>query len=69
MSTVNAWHRLALAGSEGGAKAAAILFSITGSCRLHGIDPYEYLVDVLERINDHPVSRIAELTPANWARR
>lgn len=57
------------AGSEGGAKAAAVLFSITGSCRLHGIDPYEYLVDVLERINDHPVNRVAELTPANWAQR
>ena len=55
------------AGSEGGARSAAILFSITGSCRLHGIDPWEYLHDVLGRINDHPVNRIRELTPANWA--
>ena len=55
------------AGSEGGARSAAILFSITGSCRLHGIDPWAYLVDVLGRINDHPVNRITELTPANWA--
>lgn len=55
------------AGSEGGARSAAILFSITGSCRLHGIDPWAYLVDVLGRINDHPVNRIRELTPANWA--
>lgn len=55
------------AGSEGGARSAAILFSITGSCRLHGIDPWTYLVDVLGRINDHPVNRIRELTPANWA--
>jgi hypothetical protein len=29
------------AGSEGGARSAAILFSITGSCRLHEIDPRE----------------------------
>lgn len=55
------------AGSEGGARSAAILFSITGSCRLHGIDPWAYLHDVLGRINDHPVNRIADLTPANWA--
>jgi hypothetical protein len=55
------------AGSEGGARSAATLFSLTGSCRLHGIDPWAYLNDVLGRINDHPVNRIAELTPANWA--
>ena len=55
------------AGSEGGARSAAILFSITGSCRLHRINPAAYLLDVLGRINDHPVNRIAELTPANWA--
>ncbi len=54
-------------GSEGGARSAAILFSITGSCRPQGIDTWAYLHDVLGRINDHPVNRIAELTPANWA--
>ena len=54
------------AGSEGGARTAAILYSLTGSCRLHGIDPWAYLHDVLGRINDHPVNRIRELSPANW---
>lgn len=54
------------AGSEGGARSAAVLFSITGSCRLHKIDPWAYVNDVLGRINDHPVNRVHELTPANW---
>ena len=54
------------AGSEGGAKAAATLFTLTGSCAMQGIDPWVYLADVLSRINDHPVSRIAELTPRGW---
>lgn len=57
------------AGSEGGARTAAILFSLTASCRMHEIDPWEYLHDVLGRINDHPVNRVAELTPAAWAGR
>jgi hypothetical protein len=33
---------------------------------MQGIDPWVYLADVLSRINDHPVSRIAELTPRGW---
>lgn len=55
------------AGSEGGARTAATLFSLTGSCRLHDIDPWAYLHNVLGRINDHRVNRVAELSPAAWA--
>ena len=33
--------------SEGAAQAAATLLSLVGSCRLHGIDPWEYLHTVL----------------------
>jgi transposase len=56
------------AGGEGWARSAAILFSITGSCRLHKFDQHAYLVDVLGRINEYPVNRIHALTPANLAR-
>ena len=57
------------AGSEGGAHAAATFFTLTGSCAMQGIDPWPYFADVLSRINDHPVNRIAELTSWNPARR
>ncbi len=30
------------------------------------MDPYTYLVDVLQRIAIHPASRIDELTPRRW---
>jgi transposase len=40
--------------------------SLIVTCRLHGIDPYTYLVDVLQRIGEHPASRVAELTPRLW---
>ena len=54
------------AGSEGGAKAAATMFTLVGSCAMQGIDPWAYLADVLSRINDHPVNRVDELTPLQW---
>jgi hypothetical protein len=39
------------------------------TCRLQGVDPYAYLVDVLQRISVHPASRVAELTPREWKMR
>lgn len=54
------------AGSQGGAEAAATMFTLMGSCMLQGIDPYAYLFDVLNRLADHPASRVEELTPLRW---
>jgi hypothetical protein len=31
-----------------------------------GVEPYAYLCDVLRRIADYPVQRIAEILPMNW---
>jgi transposase len=52
--------------TELGAKHVGIIQSLIVTCRLHGIDPYTYLVDVLQRISEHPASRVAELTPRLW---
>lgn len=30
------------------------------------MEPYAWLRDVLQRINDHPVTRLDELLPMNW---
>jgi len=57
------------AGSELGAEAAAILYSLTESCRRLGIDPHEYLLDVMERlaeIDPTDGDAIRALTPARW---
>jgi transposase len=53
-------------GSEGGGATAAILFSLTESCKNLGIDPWAYLRDVLDRVSTHPASRIDELLPDRW---
>lgn len=52
--------------TELGAKQVGIIQSLLVTCRLHGIDPYTYLVDVLQRVGQHPASRVAELTPRLW---
>ena len=45
---------------------AAVLYSILATCGRLGIDPREYLYDVLERIPTHSIDRIPELIPRNW---
>ena len=52
--------------TEVGAEYAGIVQSLITTCRLHEIDPYTYLVDVLQRVGEHPASRVAELTPRLW---
>jgi transposase len=52
--------------TELGAKHVGIVQSLIVTCRLHGIDPYTYFVDVLQRVGQHRASRAAELTPRMW---
>jgi hypothetical protein len=52
--------------TELGARDVGIIQSLIVTCRLHGVDPYTYLVDVLQRVAQHPASRVAELTPRLW---
>lgn len=54
------------AGSDAGARRAAILYSLIGSCKLCQIDPFYYLKDTLERVSHHPARRIEELLPRQW---
>lgn len=52
--------------TELGAKHVGIVQSLLTTCRLHEINPYDYLVDVLQRVGRHPAARVAELTPRLW---
>ena len=40
--------------------------SLLVTCKPQGIDPYTYLVDVLQRVGQHPAKRVVELTPRVW---
>ncbi|HEY8735254.1 MAG TPA: transposase domain-containing protein [Puia sp.] len=37
-----------------------------GTCKLHGINPFIWLRDVLQRIASHPINKIEDLLPHNW---
>ena len=52
--------------TELGAKHVGILQSLIVTCRLHDVDPYDYLVDVLQRIATHPAADVHLLTPRCW---
>lgn len=52
--------------SDGDGKTAAALRSFLVSCQQADVEPYAYLCNVLRRIADSPVQRIAELLPTNW---
>jgi hypothetical protein len=46
---------------------SAVIYSVLGSCRRHGINPAEYLQDVFERLPKAKTSDVPALTPAAWA--
>jgi len=52
--------------TEVGAEWVGVVQSLVTTCRLHGINPYTYLVDVLQRVAIHPDKAIEELTPRRW---
>ncbi len=53
-------------GSDNGGRTAAILTSITATCKRLGIDPFEYLRDVFHRISTHPQNSLDDFLPDKW---
>ena len=45
---------------------SAVIYSIIVSCRRRGINPQDYLTDVLRRLPEEKINRIEELLPGNW---
>src|SRR3954447_10506150 len=54
------------AGSHQAAQRSAMLYSLMGTCKLHGINPFTWLKDVLIRIASHPISKVSDLLPHHW---
>jgi len=52
--------------TELGARYVGIIQSLLQTCRLHDINPYTYLVDVLQRSDTHPAINVDLLTPRLW---
>lgn len=54
------------AGSEDGAERACVLYSLLATCKLHGVNPFEYLRDVIMRVGRHSARDVLELSPKAW---
>lgn len=54
------------AGSHDAAQWAAIFYSFFACCKMHNVNPYDWLLDVMKRLPNHPVNRIEELLPHLW---
>ena len=54
------------AGSDSSGIRAAAMYTLIETAKMNRLDPEAYLRDVIGRIADHPINRIAELLPWNW---
>jgi transposase len=51
------------AGSHEAARRSGMLYSLLGTCKMHGIEPYAWLKNTLQKIAEHPVNKVYELLP------
>src|SRR5208282_2155991 len=53
-------------GSEEAGQRSAVIYTLVANCRLHGVEPYTYLKDVLERLPRTTNHDVGQLTPLHW---
>lgn len=54
------------AGNHKGAERIAIIYSFFATCKIHDVNPWEWLKDVLERLLEYPINQIRDLLPNKW---
>jgi transposase len=54
------------AGSHSAAERAAIFYSLFATCKVHDVNPYNWLKDVLDKMPYWKPSALKELLPQNW---
>jgi transposase len=54
------------AGSHQAAQRSAMLYSLLGTCKLHGINPFTWLKEVLQTIPNYPINKVNDLLPHRW---
>jgi len=47
---------------------SAVIYTLLGSCRRPGVNPFEYLKDLFTRLPSVKITQIKEFTPAAWAK-
>ena len=54
------------AGNHEAAQRSAMLYSLFATCKLHQVNPVEWLTYFFEHINDHKINAIDQLLPQNY---
>jgi len=47
---------------------SAVIYTLLGSCRRHGVNPFDYLKDLFTRLPAAKITQIRDFTPAAWAK-
>ena len=47
---------------------SAVIYTLLGSCRRHGVNPFDYLKDLFTRLPVAKITEIGKFTPRAWAR-
>ena len=47
---------------------SAVIYTLLGSCRRHGINPFDYLKDLFTRLPATKITQIREFMPSAWAK-
>ena len=51
----------------GTSERSAVIYTLLGSCRRQGLNPFHYLKDLFTRLPSAKIAQIREFTPAAWA--
>ena len=47
---------------------SAVIYTLLGSCRRHGLNPFDYLKDLFTRLPAAKITAIKQFTPSVWAK-
>jgi transposase len=53
-------------GNEDAGHDIAVLYTLVATCEKHGVNPIDYLTDVLIRVHTHPARAVGEILPHRW---
>jgi transposase len=57
---------LAVYWASGVGERSAVIYTLLGSCRRHGINPFDYLEDLFTRLSVARITQIGDFTPTAW---
>jgi len=55
-------------GHPAAGERSAVIYTLLGSCRRHGLNPFDYLKDLFTRLPPAKIMEIQQFTPSEWAR-